>query len=324
MLMLAALIGTAHVQHDVAAAPIARTTLFPRLHAGQTFAYFIQYRTKKNVKTESRVVTPAGPQEAETDAQWLLRVEILDVRPQGERAAIHARTQFQSVASAMAQNNTGGAQTSSVPPTQNPESKSVDFTILPDGHVDAVTGLGDLFPDQRQVWQVWLRQFAIAGVFPRDGVKPGQSWKSSEPEQAPSPIVKLEWEKQATYVRDEPCSAIQFSETGIVTSKNSQTDTCAVVLTSAVLKQKSSPKDTTPGDFRLHDLHTTGNATGKNETISYISLQSGLIVRVTEDDRQFMDVLVAKTDASNQIHYNVEATGHTEVLLVADAPTAKP
>jgi hypothetical protein len=312
------------VQHSVAAAPVARATLFPRVHAGQTFTYFVQYRTKKNVKTESRVVTHTGPQDAETDAQWLLRVDILDVHPQGQRASIHARSQFQSVASAMAQNNTGAAQTSSGSPAQNPEAKSVDFTILPDGHVDAVTGLADLFPEQRQVWQVWLRQFAIAGVFPRDGVKPGQSWKSREPEQAPSPIVKLEWEKQATYVRDEPCAPIQFSETGIVTSKNPQTESCAVVLTSAVLKQKSSPKDTTPGDFRLHDLRTTGNATGKNETISYISLQSGLIVRVTEDAQQFMDVLVAKTDASNKIHYNMEATGHTEVLLVADAPAAKP
>jgi hypothetical protein len=224
----------------------------------------------------------------------------------------------------LAQNNTGAQQPSSGSAAPSVQSKPVDFTILPDGRVDSVTGLADLFPDQRQVWQVWLRQFAIAGVFPRDGVKPGQSWKSSEPEQTPSPIVKLEWEKQATYVRDEPCSPIQFSETGIVTPKNSSTESCAVVLTNAILKQKSSPKDTTPGDFRLHDLRTTGNATGKNETISYISLQSGLIVRVTEDAHQFMDVVVAKTDASNQIHYNVEATGHTEVLLVADAPAAKP
>jgi len=322
--MLATFFGVAQVQHSAAAATVARTTLFPKLRAGQTFTYYVQYRTKKNVKTESRVVTPTGPQDAETDAQWLLRVDILDVHPQGERAAIHARSRFQSVASAMAQNSTGSRQSASGSPAQNLESKFVDFTILPDGHVDAVTGLADLFPDQRLVWQVWLRQFAIAGVFPRDGVKPGQSWKSSEPEQSPSPIVKLEWEKQATYVRDEPCTAIQFSEAGIVTSKNSQIESCAVVLTSAVLKQKSSPKDTTPGDFRLHDLRTTGNATGKNETISYISLQSGLVVRVTEDAQQFMDVVVAKTDASNQIHYNVEATGHTEVLLVADAPAPKP
>jgi hypothetical protein len=320
LLMLATLFGSAGLKPG-AAATTARATLFPRLHAGQTFTYYIQYRIKKNVKTESRVVTPTGPQDAETEAEWLLHVDILDVHPQGERAAIHARSQFQSVASAMAQNNTGAQPSAS--PAQNPEAKFVNFTILPDGRVEAITGLADLFPDQRQVWQVWLRQFAIAGVFPRDGVKLGQSWKSSEPEQAPSLIVKLEWEKQATYVRDEPCTPIQFSETGIVTPKNSPAESCAVVLTSAILKQKSSPKDTTPGDFRLHDLRTTGNASGKNETISYISLQSGLIVRVTEDAHQFMDVVVAKADASNQIHYNVEATGHTEVLLVADASPSK-
>lgn len=323
LLMLAILFAVTQNHSSVAAAPTARATLFPRLHAGQTFTYYIQYRTKKNVKTESRVVTHTGPQDAETDAEWLLRVDILDVHPQGERAAIHARSRFQSVASAMAQNNTGAQQPSSGSAAPSLESKPVDFTILPDGRVNSVTGLADLFPDQRQVWQVWLRQFAIAGVFPRDGVKPGQSWKSSEPEQAPSPIVKLEWEKQATYVRDEPCSPIQFSETGIVTPQNVPTESCAVVLTSAILKQKSSPKDTTPGDFRLHNLRTTGNASGKNQTISYISLQSGLIVRVTEDAQQFMDVVVAKADASNKIHYNVEATGHTEVLLVADTPAPK-
>src|SRR6202047_3584431 len=139
-LMLATLFGAAHAQPGLNAAPIARATLFPRLHAGQTLTYFVQYRTKKNVKTDSRVVTPAGPQDAETDAQWLLRVDILDVHPQGERATIHARSHFQSVASAMAQNSTRSPQASPGSSAPNPESKSVDFTIQPDGRVDAITG----------------------------------------------------------------------------------------------------------------------------------------------------------------------------------------
>src|ERR1700681_1296066 len=128
--MLATFFGVAQVQHSAAAATVARTTLFPKLRAGQTFTYYVQYRTKKNVKTESRVVTPAGPQDAETDAQWLLRVDILDVHPQGQRAAIHARSRFQSVASAMAQNDTGAPQASARSASPSLESKSVDFTIL--------------------------------------------------------------------------------------------------------------------------------------------------------------------------------------------------
>src|ERR1700722_20242299 len=107
LLMLAILFAVTQNHSSVAAAPTARATLFPRLHAGQTFTYYVQYRTKKNVKTESRVVTPTGPQDAETDAQWLLRVDILYVHSQCERAAIHACSRFQSFASAMAQDNSG-------------------------------------------------------------------------------------------------------------------------------------------------------------------------------------------------------------------------
>src|ERR1700730_11169547 len=303
-----------------ASASTARTMLFPKLRAGQTLTYLVQYHTQKNVKTESRVVTSAGPDDAQTDARWLLRIEILDVRQQGERAAIHARSQFQNVDSGLSPKNPADKQAPSDKNAVSPNTKSVEFTILPDGRADAVTGLDDLFSEQRQAWQEWLRQFAIAAIFPRGGVKRGQSWKTTELEQSPSPIVHLEWEKEATYVRDESCTAVQIAAAGVVTPTNSQPETCAVVLTRAVLKQKSSPKDTTPGDFKLHALRTMGTASGTNETISYISLQSGLVVRVTEDAKQFMDVIVAKADGSNQVHYNVDARSHTEVLLVAAAP----
>ena len=199
----------------------------------------------------------------------------------------------------------------------------------PDGRAESVTGLDTLFPEQREAWQQWLRQFALAAVFPPGGVKRGQTWKSTEPEEAPSPIDRLQWEKNVTYVRDEPCSPAQLGETGAVAAKESQPETCAVILTKAVLKQKSSPKDTTPPDFKLHALHTMGNATGTNETISYIALRTGVLMRVTEDARQFMDVVIAKTDGTNQVHYNVDAASHSEVMLLAPtfpaiAPTPKP
>lgn len=299
-----------------AAAQTPHTTLFPKLHAGQSLTYLIQYRTEKNVKTESRVVTPAGPDDAQTDARWLLHIEIVDVRPQGERAAIHARSQFQKLDSGVPWSNAAEAQPQPNPHESIPESKPVEFTILPDGHVEPVNGLADLFPEQRQAWQEWMRQFAIAGTFPPGGVKRGQSWKSIEEEQSPSPITRLQWDKQGTYVRDEPCAATQFPSGTGAAQKNSPPETCAVVLTHAVLKQKSSPKDTTPGDFSSQGLRTMGTASGTNETISYISLRTGLVVRVTEEAHQFMDVIVAKPDASNQVHYNVSAKSHSEVLLV--------
>jgi hypothetical protein len=315
-----------------AAAGAERRTLYPQLHAGQTFSYLVESRTEKRIETESRVFAPGGPQNTPSEAQWILRVEILDVHPQNERSAIHARTRFESINSALEKASAGE------PPAKpaEAETKAVEFTILADGHVEKVTGLDALFPEQRDVWQQWLRQFAIAAVFPQEGVKLGQTWKSVELEAAPSPIVKLQWNKTAKYVRDERCSPFEVDESGrpakqdpasnksALSNKSAAAEMCAVVLTQAVLKQKSPEEDTTPGDFKLHNLQTSGNATGKNQTISYISLKTGLVVRVTEDDQQFMDVLIAKTDGSNQVHYNVDASSHVEVLLLAAPAPSKP
>lgn len=308
-------------------AATGRSSLFPHLQAGDKFTYLVQYRIQKNVKTESRVVSPSGPQDARTDAQWILHLEVLDVHPQGDRATIHARSYFQS-ANPVAPDSTVPA--ADVPSLSPPEDfKFVEFTILPDGRADSLKGLTDIFPEQREAWQQWLRQFAIAGVFPQNGVKRGQTWKSTEPEQAQSPIDRLQWEKTFTYVRDEPCAPSQLEDTNTVAQQKSQSESCAVILTKALLKQKSSPKDTTPPDFKLHALRTTGNATGSNETISYIAIRTGLLMRVTEDARQFMDVVIARTDGANQVHYNVDATSRSEVLLlaspaVANTPASKP
>jgi len=101
-------------------------------------------------------------------------------------------------------------------------------------------------------------------------------------------------------------------------------DSCAVLLTRAKLTQKSSPKDATPEDFKLHELKTMGTAKGTNEIITYISLSTGLVIRATEEANQQMDVVVAKADGSNRVHYNVDARSRSEVLLITETPWTSP
>ncbi len=71
-------------------------------------------------------------------------------------------------------------------------------------------------------------------------------------------------------------------------------------------------------------MKTTGTAKGKNENITYISLTTGLVVRATEEANQFMDVVVAKADGSNRVHYNVDAKSHSEILLISETPLNRP
>jgi hypothetical protein len=96
-----------------------------------------------------------------------------------------------------------------------------------------------------------------------------------------------------------------------------------VFLTDAKLKQKSSPEDTTPEDYRQQGLNTFGTAKGTNETIIYISLGTGLVQRATEDSQQYMDVTVAKADGSNQVRYEITVSSHFETVFVPQTAAEK-
>jgi hypothetical protein len=301
-----------------------RVNLLPKLQAGQTITYMIRYRSDKNVKTESRVAAPMALNAVQMDAHGLLQVEVLDLQQAGGKTAIHARGQFLTLDSGVWLKNPGDKKPNWDKRRVDPGGKSVEFTISQDGSVERVTGLDSLFPEQQQAWQEWVARFAVAWTVPANGARIGEKWKSEQSETASAPIASLNWERESQYVQNEPCRASQLSTMGEVSAATGAADTCAVLLTTATLKQKSSPKDATPDEFKIHDLKTTGTATGTNEIITYISLTTGLVVRATENTSQVMDVTVAMSDGSNRVHYNVDAKSHSEVLLVAATPLNRP
>src|ERR1700674_1746222 len=300
-----------------------RVHLLPKLQPSQTITYLIRFQSDKTVKTESKVVAPMAPNAAQIDAHGLLRVEILDVQEMGNKAAIHARGQFLTLDAGVSLKRPAEKIPAKDKQRVDPDGKSIEFTISSDGSVNKVIGLDSLFPEQQQAWQQWVARFALAWTLPADGMKFGEKWKSEQAEQAGAPIAGLHWARESSYVRDEPCQASQLSIMGDVSASSGPLDTCAVLLTTATLKQKSSSKDATPEDFKLHELRTMGTAKGAGEIITYISLKSRLVVRASEETSQFMDVVVATADGSNRVHYNVDAKSHSEVLLVMETALNK-
>jgi hypothetical protein len=301
-----------------------RAHFLPQLQPGQTITYLIRFQSDKTVKTESRVVAPMVPNVAQIDAHGLLRVEILDVQQTATRPAVHARGQFLTLDTGVWSKRPNDKKPDWDAQRVDPNEKTIEFTISPDGSVNEVKGLDSLFPEQQQAWQQWVARFALAWALPPDGMKSGEKWKSEEAERSSTPIAGLQWARDSIYVRDEPCHTSQLSLMGDVSPSTGPSDTCAVLLTTAKLKQNSSSKDATPQDFKLHELRTTGTAKGTNEIITYVSLKSGLVVRATEDAAQFMDVVVAQADGSNRVHFNVDAKSHGEVLLVTETPLNQP
>jgi hypothetical protein len=301
-----------------------RVHLLPQLQPGQVLTYLIRFRSDINVKTKSRVAAPMAPRAAQIDAHGLLRIEILEAQRTAAKPAIYARGQFLTLDSGVWVKAPGEKKPDWEKQRVDPDGKTIDFTISEEGSVSNVRGLDSFLPDQQQAWQQWVSRFALAWILPPGGMKPGEKWKSEQPEKANAPLAGLLWALETSYVRDEPCQSSQLSPSGEVSPASGSPGVCAVLLTTAKLKQKSSSKDATPEEYKLHELRTTGTAKGSNEVITYISVQTGLVVRATEEATQFMDVVIATADGSNGVHYDVDARSHSEVLLVTETLLNRP
>jgi hypothetical protein len=294
-----------------------RVNLFPRLRAGRAITYRIRFRADKTVTTESRVAMPLSPTPLQIDMLCSLQLKILEVQGGGDKALIHARALF-DVLQPGEEGASPDKQGDSRP--NGSQKKTIEFTIRGDGQLTDVKGDDALLPEEHQVWAEWVSLFAMAGVFPKNGVRNGEKWELDEAEKAAVPIAGLTWLRKSTYVQNEPCEDESAQGSGAASKTGKELETCAVIVTRATLRQKSSKKDATPEDFKLHDLRTTGTARGANQEVAYISLKTGVLMRATEEADQSMEVTVAKADGSNRVHYKVDAKSSAEVLVVADTP----
>ena len=273
----------------------SHAAFLPKLQRGQTLLYEIHGRLDRKVTTESRIASIRGPQQLQGDLSNQLRLTIQEVRAGKTDSWISAQAELLP------------GEGAPNPHFATPVSK-VSFDILNGGQIGRLTGLEDLSPEQRVLWEFWAAGFAFGWTLPNKKLKPGEKWKFEEPELSDALIADLVWEREVTYARDDQCPVFPK-------------ETCAVFLTQSTLKQKSSTKDSTPEDYRLHGLKTFGTAKGENQVITYISRRSGLVLRANEEVRQNMDVTVMKSDGTNGVHYTIDAKSHLETLFVPP-PTA--
>src|SRR5258708_6932607 len=208
-----------------------RVNLIPKLQPGQTITYLIRFQSDKTVKTESKVVAPMVPNAAQIDAHGVLRIEILDVQQTATRPVIHARGQFLTLDTGVWVKGPRDKKPNWDKQRVDPEGKSIEFTISPEGSVDKVKGVDSLFPEQQQAWQQWVPRFALPSTLPPNGMKSGEKWKSEQAEQSSTPIAGWQWARDSMYVPDEPSPSSQLSLMGDVSPSSGPSDTCAVLLT---------------------------------------------------------------------------------------------
>ena len=291
-----------------------RVRLAPQLHSGQILIYRIDFSSSRKLQTESRVTTSPVPSAESLNVSALLQVEVIE--------ATAGRFRLKTYYSERDRAGSGVSAAGADSTASTTVDKVIEVSIGANGAASQIKGFEKLSPAQQFVWNNWLERFTSSMVYGKSGIHLGQKWQSSEPETATSPIAGLVWSKKSEYVRDERCPVAVEPAKSTESTSSAASDGCAVVFVRATLRQKSSPKNPTPEDYKLRNLRTHGTASGQNESILYISRASGLLIRATEVAQQSMDVLVELSDGSNQVHNTLDAKSRSEILLLSDASQA--
>ncbi len=179
--------------------------LFPKLQAGQILTYRICLSPRKQANTQSSV-------ESGADAGRCRRRSSRACFAWRSLASRHRARAPRSTRARALRFSTRKARLPASLPHKGPQGIAVEFTILPNGRIGEMKNFDALSPDQQQAWQQWASTFAAAAVFPSDGIKVAQKWKSEEVEKSPSPIAGLTWTRESTYLRNEPCRAAQITD----------------------------------------------------------------------------------------------------------------
>ena len=271
----------------------------PALRAGQALIYQLEFNASRETQTESPLSGPTLPPSDELNAACLLQVEVVGQNSSGFRLKTYLSEKTEPPRSA----NSAASRGESAP------DKIVEVSVARNGVASQIKGLDQLSVAQQFAWNNWLGRFTSTWTYFNSGVHVGSKWELDDPETTPSPLSRLVWAKKYQYVRNEPCGPSTPSAIG----------NCAVVLVRAQLHQKSSPSHATPEDFKLHGMVTRGTATGANETILYIALATGLLVRSSEDAKQSMDATIALADGSNEVRYVMKAKSRSQIQLLSDS-----
>jgi len=97
------------------------------------------------------------------------------------------------------------------------------------------------------------------------------------------------------------------------------TDTCAVIITQFKILQTAPHGDLTPPDYLHNGLRSSGSWTGAGESMSLISLRTGLVVSVTQSSNQEMNFTISSASSPSRMTYTGEVKSQSEIALLPEA-----
>jgi hypothetical protein len=132
------------------------------------------------------------------------------------------------------------------------------------------------------------------------------------------PLAGLVWRTGSTYLRNEPCRLPDpngAAPSGGAGAPAQAAEMCAVILARLDLAAPHALKDQTPEEYRRGDLHSAGKWTGDGDSLTYVSLQTGWVVSVTQNASEQMDVTI-EHKTGGALRYAGSVTTRSQLALL--------
>jgi len=321
-LLLTVLLAAVSAEGQTAASRTAqRVRLVPQFVPGQNLAYQMEWRAASEGTVAGPLADPQAPKKTEVVLNALVRIQVLSTTPDaaGKAPRPRLRMRYENISATTRPDVYDPRLADAAAEWRKLEGQWLEFTLSGEGRPTEITGLEGIAAEQRAVIQDSLAQFSLGARMPEKGVLPGETWRAEPVRPVSAPLANLVWQTESTYLRDEACRPVALTPVGKLEPRATE-EACAVILTRFALTQRGKPRDQTPPEYRTRGLRTSGTLQGTGESLSYISLSTGLLVSLTMSANEEMDVTVASEDRSLTVRYTARTHTQSQISLLADRP----
>jgi hypothetical protein len=282
----------------------------------------MEFETTTATSRSGMAKDPQGPAKLVIDWDATILLEVLPEEANSP-GGIRLRSTYEKSTAHVTSDTFDPAAAATEEQYQNLEGKVVEFTLDASGKVISVSGLEEVVDGEKAVQAArdWIAQLDAGSGAPAGGVTVGQKWTSEQPA-ASLPVAGMIWRTESEYMRDEIChppnpDAAPVSSKAESAENPEPAEICAVILTRLNLVRPKPVRDPTPEEYRKNGVQTAGKWDGSAESLSYISLRTGLAVSVTQTGTEEMDVTL--TNGKNiSMRYAGTVLSRSQVALVAD------
>ncbi len=299
-----------------------RLRLAPQFFPGETLTYQLDLRSTIHSHSRGPIRNPEAATRLDLSVSAIVRLEVLGLEPGASPGAAgrsaRLRATYVTVDAAAHSDAYDPATRALLEQYGRLKGRSIEFTLASDGSIREIRGLDEILADERAraAMKEALSNFVLAGGLPARGVAIGEKWSSERPVTA-VPLLGLVWHIDSRYLRDEPCQPKALAGQARETLPEA-TRTCAAIETRSESVRRNAPRDPTPPELRAQGLRTSGRWGGAGESLTYVSLQTGWVVSVTETGLESMDLVIATADRSSRVEYLSELETQSQFTLLSE------